>query len=289
MADIRGVYVANVTPFLPNGEVNMEAYIGHVQWLAEKGIHGIVAFGSNGEGPLLGLKEKLRILEALFARNVGIQVIPTVAQGNLPESLEMVHAVNDFPATAIMVLPPYYFRPVSADGLRRFFEPIVEASRHPVILYHIPSRAVPIPAEVVARLPVWGVKDSGGDAHYAQQVLAGGRQVLIGTEQDLWTRLRLGAAGMISALANFIPERILEMYRYAVEEDEARGRALAARLQQVRSMVKAYTPMAALKRLAEARHGIPLGTVRPPLAPLPADFDPRPILEAAGVLSPTAG
>ncbi len=283
MTEIRGVYVANVTPFRPDGEVDVEAYIAHVAWLAEKGVQGVVTFGSNGEGPLLSLREKVHILEALLKRGVAIQVIPTVAQGNLPETLEMVRVLNDFPLTAIMVLPAYYFRSVTAEGIRRFLEPVVEVSRHPVILYHIPDRAVPIPIEVVASLPVWGVKDSGGESTYTRAVLAAGRQVLLGTERDLWERLRSGAAGMISALANFVPERVLAAYTSIVQGEETLGKTLAAQLQSVRAMVKHYPSIAALKKLAEARHGIPMGTVRPPLSPVPSGFDPHPILAAAGV------
>ncbi len=280
---LQGVYVANVTPFQADGKIDTAAYLDHVAWLAEKGVAGVVPFGTNGEGPSVALREKTRVLKALFQKGLPIQIIPTVAQGNLPETLELIHFANDHPAAAVMVLPPYYFKPAEPEGLRRFFAPVVEASRHPVILYHIPKYAVPVPAALVLALDVWGVKDSGGEPGYAEAVLEGGKGVLVGTEDDLWHRLRIGAQGMISALANFIPERILEIYRLATEGDETRGPALSEVLQQVRAQTKAYAAPALLKKLAQARHGVPLGTVRPPLVPAPDDFDPSPILTLAGV------
>ncbi|MCA1688435.1 MAG: dihydrodipicolinate synthase family protein, partial [Actinobacteria bacterium] len=231
--------------------------------------------------PSVALHEKFAVLEDLFARDLSVQVIPTVMQGNLPDTLEMVEALNGYPVTAVLVLPPYYFKPATAEGLRRFYEPVLAATRHPVIVYHIPKYAVPIPEEVVIGLPVWGVKDSGGEPGYAEAVLRGGKGVFIGTEDDLWRRLNLGAQGVISALANFIPEEILEMNRMVASGDKAGGKALSEKLQQARAMTKEYASPAVLKRLAEARHGSPMGTVRPPFVPLPADYDPEPVLSAS--------
>jgi 4-hydroxy-tetrahydrodipicolinate synthase len=283
MQTIEGVYVANVTPFREDASlsVSVDSYLAHVSWLDEMGVRGVVPFGTNGEGPSVTLREKLHVLEALFERDLSVQVIPTVMQGNLPDTLEMLAALEDYPAAAVLVLPPYYFKPASAEGLGRFFEPVLEATSHPVILYHIPKYAVPVPEEVVTGLPVWGVKDSGGEPGYAASVLRSSKGVLIGTEDDLWRRLDTGARGVISALANFIPERILELHEKVKSGDEASGKALSEDLQQARAMTKEYASAAVLKKLAEARHGAPMGTVRPPFVPLPADYDPEPVLSAS--------
>jgi 4-hydroxy-tetrahydrodipicolinate synthase len=283
MQTIEGVYVANVTPFKDDASlsVDVDSYLAHITWLEEMGVQGIVPFGTNGEGPSVTLREKLRVLEALFERDLSVQVIPTIMQGNLPDTLEMLGALEDYPVAAVLVLPPYYFKPASAEGLKRFYEPVLKATRHPVIVYHIPKYAVPIPEEVVTGLPVWGVKDSGGEPGYAEAVLGADKGILIGTEDDLWRRLNLGAQGVISALANFIPEEILEMSRRVAEGDEAGGKSLAEKLQQARAMTKEYASAAVLKKLAEARHGAPMGTARPPFVPLPQDYDPEPVLSAS--------
>ena len=282
--DIEGVYVANVTPFRDDGSlaVDEEAYLDHVAWLAEIGVRGIVPFGTNGEGPSVTLGEKLRVLEALFGRGFPFQIIPAVMQSNLPETLEMLRALEDFPATAVLVLPPYYFKPVEPEGMVRFYEPVLEATGHTTIVYHIPKYAVPVPEQVVKELPVWGVKDSGGEEGYAESVLQGGKGVLLGTEDDLWRRLGTGAQGVISALANFIPKDVLELYAKHWEGDEAGGTALSEKLQKARAMTKEYASPAVLKKLAEARHGARMGTVRPPFVPVPADYDPASSLQAVG-------
>jgi len=279
---IRGVYVASVTPFTASGEIDLAALVGHGKWLASRGVQGIVFFGTNGEGPSIALAEKRRALEHLFARGWSCQIVPAVMEGNLPETVELVRAIADLPAAAVLVLPPYYFKPPHHDGLRRFFEPVLAAARQPVILYHIPKYAVSVPPELVAALDVWGVKDSGGERGYAEAVRAAGKNVLVGTEDDLWPRLTTGAAGMISALANAVPERILEIYALAQRGDAGAGIPLSQRLQQIRALTKEYAAPAVLKRLAEARHGLPMGSVRPPLLPAPEGYDPRPILRLAG-------
>jgi dihydrodipicolinate synthase/N-acetylneuraminate lyase len=275
---IEGVYVAAVTPFRDDSarSIDVDAYLAHVDWLAGKGVTGVVAFGTNGEGPSVATSEKLDVLRALFAARPALQVVPTVAEATLPDTLEMLAALDDMPAAAVMVLPPYFFKPVTPGGLLDFFEPVVQATRHPVVLYHIPRYAIPVPAEVVAALAVWGVKDSGEDRAYARAVLDAGRGVLIGTEDDLHGRLQCGAQGVVSGLANFAPEDVVGVYDAVRSGDDERGFALSARLRRVRD---ACPSPAARKRLASLRSGIDLGTVRPPLEPVPADDTLRALVD----------
>jgi dihydrodipicolinate synthase/N-acetylneuraminate lyase len=181
----------------------------------------------------------------------------------------------------VLVLPPYFFKPVGAEGLKLFYRAVLAATTHTVLLYNVPKYAVPVPTEVVKALPVWGVKDSGGEPGYAETLLAADRGVLLGTEDDLWRRLGIGAQGVVSALANFVPAEIVEVYRRAKAGEEAGGRELSERLRLVRAKTKEHAPPAVLKKLAEARHGVAMGTVRPPLVPVPSDYDPSPVLDLA--------
>jgi dihydrodipicolinate synthase/N-acetylneuraminate lyase len=282
MREIEGVYVANVTPFGEDSlAVDDGAYLEHVSWLAEMGVRGVVPFGTNGEGPSVTLGEKLRVLDALFGRGIETQIIPAVMQNNLPETLKMLRALEDYPATAVLILPPYYFKPVEPAGMVRFYEAVLGATGHTTVIYHIPKYAVPVPVEVVRELPVWGVKDSGGEEDYAEAVLGSGKGVLLGTENDLWRMLATGAQGVISALANFMPEVVLELYGKHSEGEEAGGNDLSERLQKARATTKEYASPAVLKKLAEARHGARMGTVRPPFVPVPDDYDAASKLEAA--------
>jgi 4-hydroxy-tetrahydrodipicolinate synthase len=279
---LDGVYVANVTPFRDDERfsIDVDSYLGHVRWLAGHGVTGVIPFGTNGEGPSVAAHEKRTVLDALAAEAGSLQLVPTVAEGNLPDTLDLLAHLDDLPVAAVMVLPPYYFKPVSTEGLRLFYERVLAATRHPVVLYHIPKYAVPLPTELVTSLPVWGVKDSGGEAGYAEEVHSAGKGVLVGTEDDLPGRLRT-AHGSISALANIVPDQVVALYGHVRSGRSAEAAALSAHLQQVRAMTKEYASAGVLKRVAEARHGHAMGTVRPPLVPVPPSFDAAAAAERA--------
>ena len=271
---LDGVYVANVTPFLDDDRfsIDIEAYLAHVEWLASQGVTGIVPFGTNGEGPSIAAREKRPVFEELVARTGDLQIIATVAEGNLPETLDQLSFLQDLPVRAVLVLPPYYWKPVEIEGLRVYYERVLATTRHPVIAYHIPKYAVPVPAELVLPLGFWGVKDSGGEAGYAETLHAAGKGVLVGTEDDLPARL-LTADGSISALANIVPDHVVALYSHVRAGRAEQAAAMSAHLQRVRAMTKEYASAGILKRVAQQRHGHPMGTVRPPLVPISPSFD----------------
>jgi dihydrodipicolinate synthase/N-acetylneuraminate lyase len=279
---LEGVYVANVTPFRDDERysVDVDAYLAHVGWLAGQGVTGVIPFGTNGEGPSVATREKQAVLDALVPVAGSLHVVATVAEGNLPDTLDLLAHLDDLPVRAVMVLPPYYFKPVSTDGLRRFYDRVLAATRHPVVLYHIPKYSVPLPPDLVTGLPVWGVKDSGGEPGSAEEVHAAGKGVLVGTEDDLPGRLGT-AHGSISALANIVPEQVVALYRHVRDGRSAEAAALSAHLQQVRAMTKQHDSAGVLKKVAEQRHGHPMGTVRPPLSPVPPTFDAAAAAERA--------
>jgi len=270
----HGVYAANVTPFRADRDytLDVDAYRRHVAWLAANGVAGVAAFGTNGEGPSVTVEEKATVLEALAADDLGIDLVPVLTEGNLPDTLRLLERVEDLPLGGVLVLPPHYFRPVAADGLRLFYERVLEATRHPVLVYHIPRYSVPVPADLVASLPVWGAKNSAGDPEWSATIRAAGKEVMVGTEDDL-ARDFLDAYGAISALANVVPQQMVEMHRIARAGDVETARRLSEHLCSVSALSREHDSPGVLKVLAQAQTGIPMGTVRPPLLPPPASYD----------------
>lgn len=268
------VYAANVTPFRDDGRwtLDLGSYCEHVEWLAAQGVTGVAPFGTNGEGPSVTGEEKVRVLEALMSRDFGVDVVPVLMEGNLPATLWLLERLQDLPVGGVLVLPPSYFRPVADEGLRRFYEAVVEASRHPVLVYHIPQFGVPVPAQVLASVPVWGVKNSADDVAYAADVRAAGRQVVVGTERDLVNDLVEGC-GAISALANIVPTQMVEVHRLVRAGQASTAAPLSEHLARVSALTKEHDSQGVLKVLAEAQSGISMGTVRPPLTPPPPTYD----------------
>jgi dihydrodipicolinate synthase/N-acetylneuraminate lyase len=270
----NGVYVANVTPFRADRgyTLDIEAYRQHVAWLAAHGVTGVAPFGSNGEGPSVSIGEKLRVLEALVEDSLGIDLLPVLISDNLPDTLGLLERIDDLPVGGVLVQPPHYFRQVADEGLRRFYGEVLEATRHPVLVYHIPRYSVPVPAELVASLPVWGVKNSSGDPAWSAAVHAAGKQVLVGTETDLVNDLA-DAFGSITALANIVPEQMVEMHRLVESGEREAAQRLSAHLVEVSELTRSHDSPGVLKVLAQARSGIAMGTVRPPLLPPPSSYD----------------
>jgi Dihydrodipicolinate synthetase family len=155
---LQGVYVANVTPFSDDDRYSIDhrSYGAHVRWLADHGVTGIVPFGTKWRGSVDRCREKRPVFEVLAEAAADLQIIATVAEANLPDTLDQLAFLDDLPVRAVMVMPPYYFKPVETEGLKIFFERVVAVTRHPVVLYHIPKYAIPIPANLVVSLPVWG-------------------------------------------------------------------------------------------------------------------------------------
>ena len=220
---ISGVYAPSLTAFTSGGSADPGRSAEHARWLVQAGVDGLVPFGTSGEGPSLSLREKQAVLSALVAALPGTPLVPAITESSLDTALQLVEAVNDVPATAVMLLPPFYFHPLGEDGLRRYVSEILAASAHPVLLYHIPEFAPPVPVPVVAGLPVWGVKDSGGDLSYTRAVLDAGKQVMVGAEHTIVEAVQAGAAGSIPGLANVLPEHLVAGVAAARAGDRRHG------------------------------------------------------------------
>lgn len=272
---ISGVYVPLLTAFGRDGRVDPGAFAAYAQWQAGRGVDGLVPFGTSGEGPSLSMRERLAVLAALADAVPGTPLVPAIMDSSLDAALEFVAAVNDMPAAGILVLPPYYFRPLEGDNLRRFVEPLIAASNHAVLLYHIPQFGPPVPPNALTGLPLWGLKDSGGDLAYTRSVLNTGLKVMVGSEQTMVEAIGVGAAGAISGLANLLPEHLLAAYRAARDgQPEAAAAILAPALRFQDRLISAtdVSPVgwiSAAKRLAQHRSGVDLGGVRPPVPAMP--------------------
>jgi dihydrodipicolinate synthase/N-acetylneuraminate lyase len=276
---ISGVFVPLLSAFAPDGRADPGASGEHARWLVAAGVDGLVPFGTSGEGPSLSLREKRAMLGTLVAAVPGTPLVPAITESSLDTALQLVQVANDAPVTAVMLLPPFYFRPLGDGGLRRYVAEILAASIHPVLLYHIPEFAPPVPVPLVAELPVWGVKDSGGDLGYTRAVLAAGKQVMVGAEHTIVDAVQAGAAGTIAGLANVLPEHLVAVVAAArAGNTAAAGKVLGQALAFRDEMLGAVGPlewMSAMKQLAQLRHGVDLGGVRAPLPDAPAGFTSR--------------
>ncbi len=259
----------SVTPFDDDGAIHADALIAHCDWLLASGASGLMLFGTTGEGPSLGVAEKAAAAKTVVGAFPGVPVIASVMENALPDILAAVRAFNELPLEATLVLPPSYFRESQTDGMHALFELVVSVSEHPVIAYHIPGLAPAVAPSIVADLPLWGAKDSGGDIDYTDAVLASGKPVMVGAEPLLLESMQHGASGGICGVGNVAPGLLAQVCRAARDsriEDAQRMLDIAVRLQ--RAVIDAAPDMewiAAFKSIASSLHGGDLGGVRTPL------------------------
>jgi 4-hydroxy-tetrahydrodipicolinate synthase len=280
---ITGVLSPVVTPFKADLSPDPERFVRQCRWLLSQNV-GLAAFGTNSEANSLSVEERIELLERLVGAGLDpARMMPGTGCCALPDSVRLTaHAVK-LGCAGVLMLPPFYYKGVSDDGLFRNFAEVIERvgeARLRVYLYHIPPVAqVPITLGLVERLldayptQTAGMKDSSGDWSNTKAFLdafaTSGFDVFAGSETFLLRNMRHGGAGCISATANVNPgaiARLFESWR-AADAD-----AQQSRLDEIRGVFQKFPMIPALKAaIAHYGQDQPWATVRPPLAALTAE------------------
>ena len=277
---ITGVLSPVVTPFKADLTPDADRFIRQCRWLLSQNV-GLAVFGTNSEANSLSTDEKIELLDRLVGAGLDpARMMPGTGCCAVTDSVRLTaHAVKLGCGGALM-LPPFYYKGVSDDGLFRNFAEIIERvgdAALRIYLYHIPPVSqVPITLPLIERLlkayprTVAGAKDSSGDWNNTKAMLdsfaSSGFDVFPGAETFLLAGMRHGGAGCISATANVNPAEIARLY------DDWRGPQAdeqQKRLDEIRATVAQYPMIPALKATVAHWSGIPeWATVRPPLVAL---------------------
>lgn len=222
---ISGLWVALATPLDEEGAVDHAVLARHARWLLSEGCNGVVPFGTTGEGTSFSAAERLAAVEALLASDVApAQIGLGAGCPAIPDSIALTKAALALGLRHVLLLPPYFYRDVTASGIGDAFAAILDGvadDRLRATLYHIPQvSGVPVPAEAVAGLRarygrvVAGVKDSSGNfAHFeAFRAAAPDVAVTVGNEVDIFRAVSAGGAGTICGMANLVPGLVRAMF-----------------------------------------------------------------------------
>lgn len=279
----RGVVAPILTPFNDDLSVATDLYIAHAQRLLEDGCAGLAPFGTTGEALSVGIDERISAIQALVDAGIDPSImVPGTGLTNIADTVRLSRACLDFGCSAVMTLPPFYFKAVNEEGLFNYFSQLIGelGSNAKVILYHIPPIAVVgIPPALASRLRdafpdnVMGIKDSSGDWENTKQLFGiDGLTVYPGSELPLIEALENGAPGCISATANFNAKAIGDVVRLFDAGAMDGARALHNEVKAFRRTVEDYAPIPAQKRmLAETLGEQRWANVRPPLLPMSAE------------------
>jgi len=274
---IKGVLSPVVTPFKADLSPDPARFIAQCRWLLTQNC-GLAAFGTNSEANSLSVNERIALLEGLAAAGVDTsRMMPGTGCCAIPDSVRLTEHAVKLGCAGVLMLPPFYYKGVSEDGLFRNYAEIIERvgdSRLRIYLYHIPPVAVVgITPKLVERLlkayptAIAGMKDSSGDWNNTKTFLDAfakqGFDVFVGSESFLLANMRNGGAGCISATANVNPAAIDKLYREWKNPD---ADAQQAALDVVRTTVGQYVMIPALKQVVAHYAKDPdWVTVRPPL------------------------
>jgi 4-hydroxy-tetrahydrodipicolinate synthase len=277
-----GVVVPALTPFTPDLAPDTGRFIAHCKWLLDQGADGLAPFGTTSEANSMSMDERMELLEALVAGGVpAAKLMPGTGCCALTDSVRMTaHAVSQG-CGAVLMLPPFYYKGMSDDGLYAGFSEVIQRvgdARLKIFLYHIPPQAqlgfsIDLIGRLVKEYPdtVIGLKDSSGDWSNTEAVIKNFPDFITfpGSEVFLLQGLRAGGAGCITATGNVNPAGIRKVFENW-QTDQAD--ALQARITEVRKTVQAYPMIPALKRMMAHFHGDPAWvTPRPPLMTLGDD------------------
>ncbi|WP_343739057.1 dihydrodipicolinate synthase family protein [Achromobacter sp.] len=281
-ARIPGVFSPVLTPFDERYRPALGRYVKHCRWLREQSV-GLAIFGTNSEANSLSLSEKHTLLDALLEAGVEPSALmPGTGACALPDAIALTqHAVRSG-SMGVLVLPPFYYKGVSDEGLFRYFAELIEGvgdDKLRLYLYHIPPVSqVPLSLDLIDRLQtrypgiVAGVKDSGGDwantAAMIERFTPRGFQVYAGSEAFLLQTLRAGGVGCITATGNVNPGPIVALQQRWQEADADERQA---GLNATRNVFQQFPMIPAMKAAIAWKSGdAAWATVRPPLVELNA-------------------
>lgn len=274
-ASLKGVIAAIITPVTGTAQVDTDRLVVRARHMLDHGCDGLNLLGTTGEATSLSLKERMRTMEAVAAAGLPMdRIMVGTGASAMSDAVALSKCAADLGFAAALLLPPFYYKPVSDDGLIGYVGAIVAATASadlPIFLYNFPALSgIPYTVERVSLLldafggRIAGLKDSSGDIGYAEQIAALSPSLSVfPSSEAVLLRARAGDfAGCISATANLNYADCARAFHEG--DEEALGRAIA-----VRTAFSGVPLVPAIKEtLARTLQDPALATLIPPLSAL---------------------
>lgn len=218
---LKGCIVASITPFTADGQVNESALRNHIDFLVDQGVAGIVPCGTTGESATLSWEEHNRVVDIAIEQCRGkMRVVAGAGSNNTAESINAAQHARDKGADAILCITPYYNKPTQ-EGLFQHYRSIALKVDIPIVAYNVPGRTgVNLQPETLERLCAFpniiAVKEASGNIGQISEIhrRCGDRlTILSGDDALTLPMMAVGAAGVISVVANIVPERMTALIK----------------------------------------------------------------------------
>jgi len=271
MQEIKGVGVALATPLDNNYAIDFVGLRQLVLQVSEK-VDYLVVLGTTGESPVFTWKEKLQILEFVLEVNQGRKPVVFGHGGNNTYDLiEKSKDLKTYRLAAILSASPYYSKP-SQEGIIRHYEMLGDTFPHPIVLYNVPARtASNMVAETTLKLAqhpnIIAMKEASQDLEQCKRIIenkADDFTFLSGKDSFTFELLQNGADGVISVIANAIPDTFSAMVHAGINGKIEEAKRLNESLQMGYKLASAEGNPSSIKAALEALK-VCKRTVKPPL------------------------
>lgn len=280
--EIKGIIPPILTPMNADESINEKELRNQVNRQIDAGVHGIFAFGTNGESYALTAAEKDKVLETVIEETNGR--VPVYAGSGCittKETIEMSRKAEKMGADVLSVITPY-FAAASQDELYDHYMRVAEAVDMPIVLYNIPARTGnALAPATVARLAkdapnIVGAKDSSGNFDNMKQYIeltsdiGKDFSVLSGNDSLILPALVFGGKGGIAGCANVFPHTMVEIYEAFAKGDLECAKKVQDSIRTLRACFKYGNPNTIIK-IATGLLGYPVGDCRRPFCKLSAE------------------
>lgn len=214
---LSGIFTPNLVPLNGKGEINEEEFRRYIDWLIDRGVHGLYPNGSTGEFTRFTAEERRRIIEIVADQTAGrVPILAGAAEANVRETVDACERYHELGCRAVAIVSPFYYR-LGPEAVYAYFKEIADHSPIDVTLYNIPMFASPIDVPTVKRLAlecprVTGIKDSSGDVSQMLRMIdavrphRGNFSFLTGWDTALVPMLLIGCNGGTNASSGIVPE-----------------------------------------------------------------------------------
>ncbi|WP_312112273.1 dihydrodipicolinate synthase family protein [Brevibacillus reuszeri] len=272
MGRFDGVYVALVTPFTEEHEVDYKRLTELCEWLIQEGIDGLVPSGSLGEYATMTGEERAKVINTVIAAAKGrVPVVVGSAAPSTRQAVEWVQFSKDAGAAGVMALPPINYKPLENEVFAHY--EALNTVGLPIIAYNNPhDYKIDLTPDILARLSkmenIVAVKEFTGDVRRIQDILAmSDLEVMVGVDDLAMEGALVGATGWISGVPNALPREGVELFRLAREGNLKEAQALYRRLLPLFHFDASPQLVQSIKYMMELAN-FPVGPTRPPRLPL---------------------
>jgi 4-hydroxy-tetrahydrodipicolinate synthase len=280
----HGVFAAALTPLKADYTLDLESVLPYLDFLARRGCHGALLFGTTGEGPSFAPAERaelVRVAVQIRQTHPDFTLLLGTGTPSLTETITLTRAAFELGMDGVVVLPPYFNRKVSDDGLFTWFSEVIRKSVPAdgcFLGYHIPQMTgIQFSLSLLDRLKTAfpgqfvGIKNSWIEEPYAAALgdhFGSDMVVMTGFDNYFQLSLSKGAAGCITASATLISPLLRQLYdAHRNGEDPT---PYQAEVNRIRAVMDTCPPAPALiKGLLARWHGLPRWAPCPPLVAIP--------------------